>query len=251
MKTKKVYTDKVYRLKRDAAPLTYMLASHHTRRSPLLHFDEDTGENKQLRYARNQKSPFVDQQDGNAILEPIIFEDGLLRVPKNNQVLQEFLYYHPSRDYVFEEVNSEKDAATEYSIMESKLNAQIAAKELSMDRLIAVSRILIGPTANKMSTAELKRDVLVFAMREPETFMEVINDPELGFQDEVRQFFEERLLTMRNKNKDVYYNIPGNKKKMLTVPFGEDPFHVVSSYLKSDDGVEVYKGLTKLLEGSK
>jgi len=31
MKTKKVYTDKVYRLKRDAAPLTYMLASHHTR----------------------------------------------------------------------------------------------------------------------------------------------------------------------------------------------------------------------------
>ena len=183
-------------------------------------------------------------------LEPIIFEDGLF-VFLNNQVLQEFLYYHPSRDYVFEEVNSEKDAATEYSIMESKLNAQIAAKELSMDRLIAVSRILIGPTAAKMSTAELKRDVLVFAMREPETFMEVINDPELGFQDEVRQFFEERLLTMRNKNKDVYYNIPGNKKKMLTVPFGEDPFHVVASFLKSDDGVEVYKGLAKLLSGSK
>ena len=86
----------------------------------------------------------MDEQDGNAILEPIIFEDGMLHVPKNNQVLQEFLYYHPSRDYVFEEVNSEKDAATEYSIMESKLNAQIAAKELSMDRLIAVSRILMG-----------------------------------------------------------------------------------------------------------
>ena len=98
MKTKKVYTDKVYRLKRDAAPLTYMLASHHTRRSPLLHFDEETGENKQLRYARNQKSPFVDEQDGNAILEPIIFEDGLLRVPKNNQVLQEFLYYHTPKE---------------------------------------------------------------------------------------------------------------------------------------------------------
>ena len=251
MSTKKIFTDKVYRLKRNAAPLTYMLASHHTRRSPLLYFDEETGQNKQLRYARNQKSPFIEEQDGNAILEPIIFEDGLLHVPKNNQVLQEFLYYHPSRGYVFEEVNTERDAAKDYQVMESRLNAQIVAKDLSFEKLLSVGRIVIGSSSEKMSTAELKRDVLLFAMREPETFMEVVNDPDLEFADDVRQFFNEKLLTFRNKNKDVYFNIPGNKKKMMTLPFGEDPYHVVGSYLKSDDGVEVYKGLMKLLEGSK
>ena len=247
-KAKKIFVDKTYRLKKDIAPLSYMLSSHHTRRSPLLHFDEETGENKQLRYARNQKSPFIDEQDGNAIMEPIIFEDGFLNVPKNNQVLQEFLYYHPSRNTVFEEMNKERDASEEFEVMESQLNAQIAAKELSLEKLIAVSRILIGGTANKMSTAELKRDILLFAQSEPETFMEVLEDPDLTFEDEVRQFFNEKLLTFRNKNKDVYFNIPGNKKKMLTIPFNEDPYHVVSSYLKSDDGVEVYKGLIKLLK---
>ena len=246
-KIKKIFKDKMYRLKREVAPLTYMLASHHTRRSPVLHFDEETGQNKQLRYARNQKSPFIEEQDGNVIMEPIIFEDGFLHVPKNNQILQQFLYYHPSRDYVYEEVNRERDASAEYELMESQLSAQIKAKDLSVDQLVALGRIVIGPSAQKMSTAELRRDILLFAQEEPETFMEIMEDPDLQFEDEVRQFFELSLLKFRNKNKDVYFNIPGNKKKMLTIPFNEDPYHVVSSFLKSDDGVEVYKGLVKLL----
>lgn len=245
---KKVYTSKTYRLKKKIAPLSYILSSHHTRRSPLLYFDEKTGQNRQLRYASNQKSPFIDEQDGNAIMEPIIFEDGLLHVSKKNQVLQEFLYYHPSRDMVFEEVNSERDAQKEYDAMEARLNAQIVAKEMSLNKLVSVSRILLGSSADKMSTAELKRDVLVFAMREPDTFMEVVNDPELEFQDNIRQFFSNNLISFRNKKKDVYYNLPGNKKKMLTVPFDSDPYHVVGSFLKSDDGIDVYKGLVKVLE---
>ena len=246
--TKKIYTAKTYRLKRDAAPLTYMLASHHTKRSPLLYFDEENGINKQLRYARNQKSPFIEEQDGNAILEPIIFEDGMLHVGKNNQVLQEFLYYHPHRDTVFEEVNKERDAQEEMEILQAEVQALIIAQELSLDKLEAVSRILIGRSAARMSTAELKRDILIYAKTDPRTFMEVVNDPGLQFEDEIRQFFEKKLLSFRNKQKDVYYNIPGNKKKMLSIPFNEDPYHVVGSFLSSDDGIEVYQALIKLLK---
>ena len=75
MKKKETYTNKAYRLTRGQTPLTYMLASRNTRRRPLLYFDEASGVNRPLRYARNQKSPFEDEQDGNAVLEPIIFED--------------------------------------------------------------------------------------------------------------------------------------------------------------------------------
>ena len=92
-KTKKQpLVDKFYKLKRDAAPLTYMLASRNSARYPLMWFDEEQNINRPLRYAKNQKSPFEDEQDGNAILEPILFEDGILHVPKNNQVLQQILY---------------------------------------------------------------------------------------------------------------------------------------------------------------
>tara|TARA_R100001015_G_C4614436_1_gene170272 strand:+ start:197 stop:943 length:747 start_codon:yes stop_codon:yes gene_type:complete len=248
MKTKKIYVDKTYRLKREAAPLTFMLSSHNTRRKPLLHFDEDTGTNRALRYARNQKSPFEDEQDGNAILEPVIFEDGMLHVPKNNQVLQEFLYYHPSRDSIYEEVNNERDAAEDVEVLEQELNAQIIASELEFDKMLSVSRVLLGGRSELLSTSELKRDILLFAKRDPYTFLEVVNDPDLEFEDEVRQFFTEKLLSFRNKKKDVYFNLPGNKTKMLTIPFGEDPYHVVASYLKTDEGVDVYKGLVKKIK---
>ena len=244
---KEIFTAKAYRLKNDSAPLNYMLASHNSSRSPLLYFDEDTGVNRPLRYARNQKSPFVDEQDGSAILEPIVFEDGMLVVEKANQVLQQFLYYHPSRDRVFEEVNNERDASEDVEILEMELNAQIVAKELSFEKLLSVSRILLGGSVDRLSTPELKRDILLFAKYNPEDFMEVVNDPDLEFGDEIRQFFEEKLLSLRNKNKDVYFNLKGNKKKMLTVPFGEDPYHVVGSYLKTDDGIDIYQGLSKLL----
>ena len=66
--TAEKYVDKQYKLLGDTAPLSYMLASRHTRRFPLLWFDEEKGENRALRYARNQKSPFEDEQDGNCYI---------------------------------------------------------------------------------------------------------------------------------------------------------------------------------------
>ena len=109
MKQKIISTDKIYKLK-SGTPLSYTLASRNHPRFPLLWFDEEKNINRPLRYSVNQKSPFEDEQDGNAIVEPIIFEDGLLRVPRTNPVLQEFLYYHPLREKIFVEVDNEKDA---------------------------------------------------------------------------------------------------------------------------------------------
>ena len=80
MKTQKQFVDKVYKLTKEAAPLSYMLPTRNTKRFPLLWFDENAGYNRALRYAKNQKTPFEDEQDGNAILEPVIFENGFLRV---------------------------------------------------------------------------------------------------------------------------------------------------------------------------
>ena len=107
-----------------------MLASRNSQRSPLLWFDEEKGINRPLRYARNQKSPFEDEQDGNAVLEPIVFEDGMLWFLKPIKYLQKFLYYHPSNGKVFEEINQAKDASRRIEYVEQGLEAQIIAKNL-------------------------------------------------------------------------------------------------------------------------
>ena len=170
-----------------------------------------------MRYARNQKSIFVDEQDGNAIVEPIIFEDGFLRVPKNNQPLQQFLAKHPLNGARFEEVNYEQKAADLVEVLNMEADALIAARTLSIDQLENIARALFTYDVTTVSTAELKRDILVFARNNPGEFLNVINDPMLKHEAKVQEFFDARLLVQKGDN-EVYFNTKANKKRMLVVP---------------------------------
>ena len=245
MKNKKVFVDKIYKLTRDVAPLSYILPSSHSRRYPLMYFDNETGENRTLRYARNQKSPFEDEQDGNAILEPIIFEDGYLTVYKNNQVLQQFLHYHPGNGSTFKELDKAKEAQDDIDIVQQEIDALVAANDMSLERKIAVARVVFN-NVDKMSTAEIKRDILMFAKNEPAEFLEVINDPDLEIDSNIAEFISNNYLELTTKS--VTLTTGKTKKKLLSLPFGEDPMYIISSWMKSDEGLPTYKMLLKKLK---
>jgi len=239
-------SDKVYRLI-SSAPLSYTLASRTSARHSLMWYDEKKNQNRVLRYAVNQKSPFEDEQDGNAILEPIVFEDGFLSVPKNNPTLQEFLHYHPHNGVVFCEVDKEKDASIQVEDLNIEVDALIEARKLEIGQIEMLTRVLFGVDPSTVSTAELKRDILVFAKRYPQDFLDAINDPELKFQAKVRTFFENNLITVRG-NKELWYNTSTNKKKMCSIPFGSEPFEAAISFLQSDEGIDGLKMLDMILE---
>tara|TARA_R100000935_G_C2776730_1_gene139979 strand:+ start:38 stop:793 length:756 start_codon:yes stop_codon:yes gene_type:complete len=248
MKNTKQYISKTYRLLKGRSPLSYTIPSRNTARSPLLWFDEEKGINRPLRYARNQKSPFEDEQDGNAILEPVVFEDGMLTVDRNNQVLQDFLHHHPQNGMVFEEINKEHDATQELEAATVELDAQILAMELPLDKMITVCRVFIGNGVDKMTTPEIKRDLLMFARTKPEELLEIVNDPMLELQDTIMSFFNAGLLKFARGSKEVYYNLKTNKKKMLNVPHNTDPYFIIGTYLQSDDGIEMFKILKNTLK---
>jgi hypothetical protein len=245
---KKQIKDKIYELKPSTTPLSFMLSSRNTRRYPLLHFDEEKGVNRPLRYARNQKTPFEDEQDDNAILEPVVFEDGYLTVPKTNPVLQWFLSLHPGFGQIFEEVNTEKDAADDVESMDIELEAEIAAKEMSIEMAESIARVLMGSRVGKMSSAEIKRDVRLYSRNNPVEFLEMLDDPMLQLQDLAQKALSNGLVTLRNNKRDIYFGLKDNKKKMMTVPFGEEPVSALASYLQTDEGIEVMKMLEKKLK---
>jgi hypothetical protein len=247
MKQTQTPTDKTYKLLK-GSPLSYTLPTRNNQYMSLLWYDEKNNINRALRYASNQKSPFEDEQDGNAIVPPVVFEDGLLFVPKTNPVLQLFLHYHPENNLTYAEVNKEKDAFKQVEDLNLEVDALIEAKSLQVEQLEMVFRVIFGRDPSSISTAELKRDILIFAKQQPREFLQVINDPELKFQSKVRLFFEHNFLTLRNNNKEIWFNTLGNKKKMMSVPYGEEPYEAAGYYLKSDDGLEALKALEAMLE---
>lgn len=240
---KTIPVDKIYKLKSGAAPISFTLPSRNNKRFPLLWFDETNNINRPLRYAINQKSPFEDEQDGNAIVEPIIFDDGFLHVPKNNPVLQSFLHYHPLNGVSFIEVDNEKDASKELEKLTNEVDALIVARKLDVKEMETIARVLFGKDPSLLTTSELKRDILVFAKRYPSEFLSSANDPMLKLQSDIRMFFDKKLLHFRNNMKEVWLNTMTNKKRMLSIPYGEEPYSTVTSYLKSDEGIEILKML--------
>jgi hypothetical protein len=241
----KEISDKLYVLKRRTFPISFMLASRNTTRRSLLYFDTKTNTNRPLRYAVNQKSPFEDEQDGNFILEPIIFDDGLLSVPKENQVLQMFLAYHPDNGSVFEEVDTKRDASVQIDNINIQLDAQLAARELDIATAEAIARVMMGTRVDRLSSEELRRDLMLFARNNPFDFLQLLNDPELKLQNVAVKALQDGTFLLKNKNRDIFFNLQDNKRKLMGVPFGEDPIKLLTSWLQSNDGLETYEYLSK------
>lgn len=124
----------------------------------------------------------------------------------------------------------------------------IEARSLSIAQLETLTRVLFSKDPSRISTDEMKRDILVYAKREPQEFMSIVNDPVLKLQATVHKCFEEGLIKYRNKNKEVWFNTKANKTRLCTIPFGEDPIYIVSSYFQSDDGIDALKHLEQLLD---
>ena len=242
---KNALKDRIYRLTSQATPLSFMLAARNTRRSPLMYWDGKV--NRPLRYSPNQKTPFEDDQDKNVILEPIVFEDGFLNVPRTNPVLQEFLSFHPGNGGVFVEVDTAKDAAKEVKELNYEVDALIAAKDMNIRMAESICRTLLGADVSRMSTAEIRRDLLVYARQHPQDLLNALDDPGLQIKDIASQAMQQGLLQFRNQKRDVYFNLPKNKKRMMAIPFNEEPMGAISSFFQTDEGIEVHMMLEKKL----
>ena len=169
--------DRQYYLVNQREPLTYVLSSKSTPRKPLLWFDEDKGYNREIRYASNQNSCFIDEQDGNVILDHIIFEEGVLFVPKTNQPLQKLLsLYHPKKGYVYQEKDDIAEAKEDLVTIEVEMEALNTAMSIEVDKAEAILRVELGSAVDNMSSAELKRDLYMFARNNPVLFLELVND---------------------------------------------------------------------------
>jgi len=239
--------DRRYYLKNNAEPLTYTLGSKNSRRHPLLWFDPIKNEQRELRYAVNMNSPFVDEQKGEAILGHIVFEDGVLAVSREKQNLQKLLsLYHPRKDTIFAEWQPETIAEDALDALDLELEAMMAAKNMEIDHAEAVLRVEIGSEVSKLSSKELKRDILLMAKKSPRSFLAIANDDNVGLRNIGIKAVENQLIKLSQDQRQFSWG--SNDRKLFTIPFDENPYSALAAWFKTDEGVEVFKTIEKKLQ---
>ena len=232
--------DRMYYLKNNMSPLTYTIRS-----SNIYYFDEEKGYERELKYTSNQRTPFVDEMQGDQRLEHIVFENGALFVPKNKTVLQKLLsLYHPHNGSLFLERLPEREAADEVENIEIEIEALNAAQNLDIDMAEAVMRVELGSKVSKMSSKELKRDLLLYAKRNPNLFLELVNDDNVQLRNFGIKATEMGILKLSSDQRTFSWG--SNDRKLMNVPFDEHPYSALAAWFKTDEGMEIYKHTKKI-----
>ena len=235
------FKNRVYRLKGNKKPL-----SRSIKGANIHWFDEEQGYERELKYCSNQRTVFVDEMKGDQRLEHIVFRNGMLIVEKEKTVLQKLLsLYHPDRDTMFYEEKPAAKAASQIEWLEMEIEALNAAKNLDIDMAEAVMRVEIGSKVSEMSSKELKRDLLLYAKKNPQLFLELVNDDNVVLRNFGIKATEMGIIKLSSDQRTFSWGT--NDRKLMTVPFDEHPYSALAAWFKSDEGMEIYSNIEKRL----
>jgi hypothetical protein len=232
--------DRTYFLKH-SRPLSKSIRS-----SGIYYFDEEKGYQRELKYCKNQTTSFVDEMKGDQRMEHIVFRNGALNVPREETVLQKLLsIYHPMKDKVFMEFKPAKIAETQIETLEMEADAIIAARNIDIDMAEAIMRVEQGSSVSKLSSKELKRDLLVFARRNPQLFLDLLGDDNVVLRNFGIKAVESGILKLSSDQRTFFW--ASNNRKLMNVPFDEHPYTALSHWFKTDEGMEIYSNIEKRL----
>ena len=233
--------DRVYNLKSNKKPLSYMLKTNG-----IYYFDKEKGYQRELKYCQNQKTPFVDEMVGDQRLEHVVFRNGALFVPKEKTTLQKLLsLYHPYRDKLYVEYQPAKEAADEIEVLELEADAIVIARQMDINLAEAIMRVEKGSQVSKMSSSELKRDLLVFARSNPALFLELASDDNVQLRNFGIKAVEFGIIKLSSDQRNFMWG--SNDRKIMTVPFDEHPYTALAHWFKTDEGMEIYSNIEKRL----
>ena len=233
--------DRVYYIKGRKKPLSQMIRSAN-----VYWFDENKGYERELKYCENQQTCFVDEMKGDQRLSHIIFRNGALHVAKEKTVLQKLLsLYHPEANTTYYEWKPVDNAINEIDVLEMEIEALNAAQNLDIDMVEAVMRVEIGSGVSNMSSKELKRDLLLYAKRNPELFLELVNDDNVALRNFGIKATEMGILKLSSDQRTFSWG--SNDRKLMNVPFDEHPYSALSAWFKTDEGMEIYSNIEKRL----
>ena len=168
-------------------------------------------------------------------------------VPKSDVALQKMLsLYHPNRNRLYSEKDDVQEAVDDLDYLELEIEALNIAKRMDIEDAEAILRVEQGSSVSQMSSKELKRDLLLFARSNPGLFLELANDENVGLRNFGIKATEANIISLSQDQRT--FSWASNGRKLMNVPFDENPYSALAAWFKTDEGVEVYKSIEKKLK---
>jgi hypothetical protein len=97
-----------------------------------------------------------------------------------------------------------------------------------------------------MSSKEIRRDVLLMARNNPEMFLELANDDNVNLRNIGIKATEANIIKLAADQRTFKWG--SNGRKLMTVPFDENPYSALAAWFKTDEGIEVFQTIEKKLK---
>ena len=104
-------------------------------------------------------------------------------------------------------------------------------------------RVEVGSKVSDMSSKELRRDLLLYAKKNPELFLELVNDENVVLRNFGIRATEMGILKLSSDQRTFIGVLM--TEKLMTVPFDEHPYSALAAWFKTDEGMEIYSNIEK------
>ena len=154
--------------------------------------------------------------------------------------------YHPLKNKLYLELDTVREAIDEVAGIELEIKALNSAQNLDIDMAEAVMRVEMGSKVSSMSSKELKRDLLLYAKRNPGLFLDLVNDENVMLRNFGIKATEMGVLKLSSDQRTFSWG--SNDRKLMNVPFDEHPYSALAAWFKTDEGMEIYSNIEKRLK---
>ena len=149
------------------------------------------------------------------------------------------------KDKIYSEYKPEVEAASDIEILELEADAILIARDMDIELAEAIMRVEKGSEVSRLSSKELKRDLLVFARNNPALFLELAADDNVQLRNFGIKATELGIIKLSNDQRNFLWG--SNNRPIMTVPFDEHPYTALAHWFKTDEGMEIYSNIEKRL----
>ena len=149
------------------------------------------------------------------------------------------------KNKIYYEHDPIKDAVEDIEILELEADAIVIAREMDIDLAEAIMRVEKGSSVSRMSSKEIKRDLLIFARNNPALFLELAADDNVQLRNFGIKAVELGIMKLSSDQRNFLWG--SNNRPVMTVPFDEHPYTALAHWFKTDEGMEIYKNIEKRL----